>query len=569
MANAHHILAAPSYPPAFAVYRRDATRYTAAAMSTATDPTTHIHQLERQVFDLTSLLTSGRALHNILVPDKLYEVLLAIVAEKLDAGPIALFIYDDAPHSGRLVKTNRLPNTASPGYSFPFEEGLLWQNILQYDPFSVTSASGELLFERFFAQHQLRQFCADLWIPLFLKDQFIGLLTLGNRATGRRYDDAEMDFLKQFAATAASSINMCHLYVKRNEEKEELSRTLRNLSMLYNISRAMTHISDLKQLLGYILEQAIGVANARKGSIMLYNQEKDHLEIRVIEGLENQDAQDKINNAEIACRTFKPGEGVAGQVFASGQPLVLNNINENEQFVSAATSFVDSIVCIPMKVHGEVIGVINVTNKRDKSTFSPEDVNLLSAIADQAAVAINKAQLWELSVTDSLTGLHIRRYILSRMNDELLRSKRFGHALSVVMCDLDNFKKVNDTCGHAAGDLVLQGVAKVLREQARTIDHVARYGGEEFILLLVETDKRSAVLAAERLRQCLTRLELPNNMPPVTLSLGVATFPEDGTEIETLIQKADTALYQAKEAGRNRVAAFHAPTPPPAEAAGA
>ena len=124
-----------------------------------------------------------------------------------------------------------------------------------------------------------------------------------------------------------------------------------------------------------------------------------------------------------------------------------------------------------MKVHGEVIGVINVTNKRDSSPFSLEDVNLLAAIADQAAVAINKAQLWELSVTDSLTGLHIRRFLLSRMNDELLRSKRFGHALSVVMCDIDFFKIINDTHGHAAGDLVLQGVAKTFRDQARNIDH--------------------------------------------------------------------------------------------------
>lgn len=523
---------------------------------TSHDPTLEsIRQLERQVFDLTSLLTAGRALHNILVPEKLYEVLVAIVAEKLETGPLALFIYDEAGHGCRLVRTHRLPDAAAPGFAFQFEEGLLWQNILQYDPFPVTSASGDPLFERFFAQHQLHQFQSERWIPLFLKDQLVGLLTLGRRVHNRPYDDQELDFLKQFAATAASSINMCHLYVKRNAEKEELSRTFRNLSMLYNISRAMTHISDLKQLLGYILEQAIGVAGARKGSIMLYNQEKDQLELRVIEGLDNRDAQQKINDGEIACRTFRPGEGVAGQVFATGHPLVLNSVNENVQFVQAAESFVESIICIPMKVHGEVIGVINVTNKKDGAEFTPEDVNLLSAIADQAAVAINKAQLWELSVTDSLTGLHVRRFLLSRLSDELLRSKRFGHALSVAMVDIDHFKTVNDTYGHGAGDEVLRAVAKQLQAGSRAIDHVGRHGGEEFILLFVETDKRSAFHAAERLRAEVEALRLPG-LPPVTVSIGVATFPEDGSEIETIVHRADAALYHAKRAGRNQVAAY-------------
>ncbi|MCE9616273.1 MAG: diguanylate cyclase [Lentisphaerae bacterium] len=523
-------------------------------MNTPNSSVSRVRQLERHVFDLTSLLTAGRALHNILNPDKLYEVLVAIVAEKLEAGPLALFMYDEQKPACRLVRTHLLPEATAPGFTFPIEEGLLWQNVLQYDPFPVQSASGEPLFERFFKSHHLQQFQSALWVPLFLKDQFIGLLTLGRRAD-RPYDDMDLDFLKQFAATAASSINMCHLYVRRNAEKDELSRTLRNLSMLYNISRAMTHISDLKQLLGYILEQAIGVANAQKGSIMLFNAESALLEVQVIQGLEDKDVQQKINSGEFACRTFKPGEGVAGQVYATGQPVILNKIDENDQFVSASSSFVDSIVCIPMKVHGEVIGVINVTNKQDQSIFSDEDVNLLAAIADQAAVAINKAQLWELSVTDSLTGLHIRRYLLARLNDELLRSRRFGHSLSVVMCDIDHFKKVNDTYGHDSGDQVLRAVAKSLRTAARAIDHVARYGGEEFILLLVETDKRSALQAADRLRELVAATTVPG-LPPVTLSLGVATFPEDGPELETLVRKADSALYHAKEAGRNRVAGY-------------
>jgi diguanylate cyclase (GGDEF)-like protein len=519
------------------------------------EPATRLRDLERQVFDLNSLLTAGRALHNILVPEKLYDVLLAIVAEKLDTGPLALFLFDEEQHHCRLVRTHLLPDAPAPGFTFPLEEGLLWQHVLADDPFAVTSASGEQLFERFFRLHGLAPIRADLWLPLFLKDRFIGLLTLGNRANGRPYDERELEFLDQFAATAASSINMCLLYVKRNEEKEELSRTFRNLSMLYNISRAMTYISDLKQLLGYILEQAIGVAGASKGSIMLFNLEKELLEIRVIEGLDNKDAQRQINAGEQACRTFRSGEGVCGRVFQTGAPLIVNDINDAEAFVEAATSFVESIACIPMKVHGEVIGVINVTNKKHDAPFTGEDVNLLTAIADQAAVAINKAQLWELSVTDSLTGLHIRRYLLSRLNDEMLRSRRFGHHLSVVLCDIDFFKRVNDTHGHNVGDRVLQHIARLFQKEARAVDHVARFGGEEFILLLVETDKAAAMLAADRLRRRIEESAVPD-VPPVTLSLGVATFPEDGELVEALLRKADLALYHAKQGGRNRATAY-------------
>ncbi|MDA0989274.1 MAG: diguanylate cyclase [Verrucomicrobia bacterium] len=524
-------------------------------MSTAADNHVQINDLERQVFDLTSLLTAGRAMHNILVPSELYAVLVAMVAEKLEAGPMALFCYDAGERSVRLVHTYQLPDVLDDELRFFFEEGLLWQNVLQYEPFPVTSASGKPLFERFFAKNNLSRFKADLWIPLFLKDKLIGLLTMGNRPNGRPYDKHEMDFIKQFAPTAASSINMCHLYVQRNEEKEELTRTFRNLSLLYDIGRAMTLISDLKQLLGYILEQATTVAASKKGSIMLYDQEKNVLEMRMIEGLDSKALQERINNYEVECRTFAPGEGVAGKVFASGEPLILNSTSDNEQFVSAGTSYVDSIACVPMKVNGDVIGVINVTNKRDGSDFTKEDINLLAAIADQAAIAINKAQLWELSVTDSLTGLYLRRYALARFNNELIRARRFEHCISVAMCDVDHFKQVNDNHGHEAGDIVLKTIAEMFKETARAADCVARYGGEEFIFLLVETDKFAAAQAAERLRDMIEAREMPNGLR-VTLSIGLSTYPDDGDEIEDLIRKADEALYRAKAEGRSRVVSY-------------
>ncbi|MFT5239892.1 MAG: diguanylate cyclase (GGDEF)-like protein [Candidatus Promineifilaceae bacterium] len=517
-----------------------------------------IQDLERQVFDLMSLVKAGRALHNILEPPHLFEVTLAVVAEKLSAGPLALFMYDETSKDFTLVKTRDLDEFVDDHFVFTVEEGLLWQNILQFEPFGVMSTSGKSLFDVFFRKHRLDRLKSDMWVPLSLKDKLIGLLTIGNRADRQKYDAHDQDFLQQYANTAAASINSCHLFVERLREQENLRRTLRNLSMLYDINRAMTFITDLKELLGFILGQASKVSGAQKGSIMLYDHERDLLEIRVIEGLPDAKVQEQINNGDLPCRTFKPGEGVAGRVFETGEHIIIGSASDNENFVQSSDSYVESIMCIPLKVHGDAIGVINLTNKNDGTEFTKDDVDMLKAISDQAAVAINKAQLWDMATTDGLTGVHIRRYLLSKFSEELLRAERFKHGLSVVMLDVDHFKSVNDTHGHDVGDAVLVKVAEKLQDACRTVDYVGRYGGEEFVLIMVETQKDEAVLGADRLRETIANEPIIDGHP-ITASFGVATYPEDGDTVEQLIKTADTALYRAKEAGRNRVATSKGP----------
>jgi GAF domain-containing protein len=255
-------------------------------------------------------------------------------------------------------------------------------------------------------------------------------------------------------------MNTCRLYGQRQKEKEDLDKTLQNLSLLYSIGKAMNYISDLKKLLQFILSQAIEVTSAEKGSLMLYDMETDRLNIRVLAGMEDTAFQAKVNNNEINCRSFKPGEGIAGRVYMTAKPLVVNNIKEDDVFIDSERSFVSSIACIPMIVYNEVIGVINVTNKRHGKDFTEEDVEMLKAVADQAAVAINKAQLWDMAVTDSLTGLYVRRYFMVKLQEELHRAERYNNILSIVMADLDRFKKVNDTYGHDVGDRVLKAIGK-------------------------------------------------------------------------------------------------------------
>ncbi len=165
-----------------------------------------------------------------------------------------------------------------------------------------------------------------------------------------------------------------------------------------------------------------------------------------------------------------------------------------------------------------------------------------------------RSELQRLADTDGLTGVHNRRYFLERLNDELERLTRYGGALSVVLFDIDDFKKVNDGYGHSAGDEVLKAVAACCLEGIRQPDVFARYGGEEFAFLLPQTDAEQARLLAERLRSGVAALELHSGEARIrlTVSIGVASASAD-TSADRLLKGADDALYQAKRLGKNRV----------------
>ena len=502
---------------------------------------------DRRAAELTELLRACRDLSDILNSDELYAAFVGIIRHKFGIAKLALFAFDPEKETFELVFSSGLGKLE---YKFKTGKENLWQTILQGKPFAVVDDSGNPLFAKFLEKQDLKILPSELWVPLVMRNEVMGLLTMGGKSEGQPFDDFDLYYLQQITAQAAVSINTCRMYELRRKEKEDLDNTLQNLSLLYGIGKAMNYISDLKKLLQYILKQAIDVASAEKGSLMLYDLESDRLNIRVLAGLEDIDYQDKVNNNEIKCRSFKPGEGIAGRVFLNAQPMIVNNIREDSLFIESDTSYVRSIACIPMVVYNDVIGVINVTNKKSGKEFTGQDIKMLKAVADQAAVAVNKAQLWDMAVTDSLTGLYLRRYFMVKLQEEIHRAERYDKIISVIMADLDRFKDINDTHGHDVGDRALEAISQFLQKNIRDVDTIARYGGEEFVMLIPDADKESAFSLAERLREELARVNL-DNLPPITISLGIATYPVDGTDIDDLIKKADAAMYAAKKAGRN------------------
>lgn len=182
---------------------------------------------------------------------------------------------------------------------------------------------------------------------------------------------------------------------------------------------------------------------------------------------------------------------------------------------------------------------------------------LVGHVQTSLSTALRYDRIRREVVTDPLTNLYNRRFFEQRAREEIERSIRHHVPVTLLMLDVDHFKRINDIYGHQTGDRVLQSVAHHLKESVRESDVCARYGGEEFILLLPSTPGRNAMFLADRLRRGLgdlmhTGLGLPSH-ESVTVSGGLSTCPRDATEVQSLIRCADTALYEAKNGGRNRI----------------
>jgi diguanylate cyclase (GGDEF)-like protein/PAS domain S-box-containing protein len=221
-------------------------------------------------------------------------------------------------------------------------------------------------------------------------------------------------------------------------------------------------------------------------------------------------------------------------------------------------------ICVPLTAQSETIGVLRLA---DTHTTAPRSLRarerwqrLAVMVADNLALALSnlhlRARLQQQAIRDPLTGLFNRRYLDETLERELQRAERHQHPISIIMIDIDHFKRFNDIYGHHAGDLLLQAVGQFLRTHTRGEDIACRYGGEEFVLVLPEASLEEARRRAEHIRTAMKHIFVEHNGQMLggnTISLGVAVFPTHGTTADYLIDEADRALYQAKGAGRNCV----------------
>lgn len=191
-----------------------------------------------------------------------------------------------------------------------------------------------------------------------------------------------------------------------------------------------------------------------------------------------------------------------------------------------------------------------------------QDREKVRILGHQFAMALRRVRLYQkigkIAITDGLTGVHTRGYVMDRFEEEVSRCKQRGLSMSFLMIDVDHFKDLNDRYGHLTGDQALRSIGRIIRESIREIDIPGRYGGEEFCVILPETDLKGALYAAERIRKAAeqTVIRADEESFQVTLSIGIATYPEHGGGVSEIIDKADWALYRSKKRGRNMVSAF-------------
>ncbi|MGC8976442.1 MAG: sensor domain-containing diguanylate cyclase [Candidatus Ratteibacteria bacterium] len=251
---------------------------------------------------------------------------------------------------------------------------------------------------------------------------------------------------------------------------------------------------------------------------------------------------------------------VIEEIALKGKPTLVNNTSISPQYQKLSKLGITSFIISGLHQKRTIVGIVGVFSFKGKK-FTLKDLNLLRMVCAPISLMIENTELFDktkiLSITDGLTQIYNRRHFDKIFSEVLTKSRVNLAPFSIAMCDIDFFKFYNDTNGHPQGDYVLKKVAEILKMGIKGSDIIGRYGGEEFIILFPDTTKENAIKICEKLRKSVKDFKFPNEeLQPngdLTVSFGVASFPEDGLTQEELIKKADIALYNAKNSGKDKV----------------
>lgn len=253
-------------------------------------------------------------------------------------------------------------------------------------------------------------------------------------------------------------------------------------------------------------------------------------------------------------------EGILDKTIDRKKPLVFTD-GLRARLNEVAEHFQGHLLIIPLAVHEYPWGLLILERSAQREPFVRADYETIQVLVDHLAILLENMRLYrqtaEMAVRDGLTGLLNHRRLYERLKEEVSRSARYHHPMTLLMIDVDHFKRYNDTYGHQQGDELLRILAETLLQNVRQSDVVGRYGGEEFAVVLPETEKESAVILAQRLCEVVANTPFPGypGGSPVrcTISIGVASYPDDALSVSELVAAADAALYRAKRYGKNRV----------------
>jgi diguanylate cyclase (GGDEF)-like protein len=379
---------------------------------------------------------------------------------------------------------------------------------------------------------------SEIAVPLIVRDDVVGVIDCQSSELDF-FDNETVDLLTLFATQASIGIQNALLY-------SLLQRRAAQLEVINAIAKQTTAVLEMGDLLGKTSELILKAFPLEDTAVFLSTQDQrlvlrahsGKLQCKIIDDQAVPEQFDDLLQCLASRRTTRYSDACVDP-------------NHEKLFDGARSE-----IFIPLVSFGTEIGVLACASTRSDA-FQENEVKALESVADIIATAIQNAghveQIRQLAFRDGLTGIFNRRYFEQKMREELDRATRYEQQLSVLMIDIDHFKEVNDEFGHLLGDEVLRQVSNLFTTQLRKVDFVCRYGGEEFAVLMPVTSSEKALQVAEKLRRKIAGWHFPGVQRSITVSIGVAEYPEHGETRDSLIRAADAALYLAKQKGRNRV----------------
>jgi diguanylate cyclase (GGDEF)-like protein len=493
--------------------------------------------------DMKALKNAERLVAGLTNPDSViesFDAILGFVANTVDCDQLLVALANEEDGNAKIIASRGIEESSYEAIRFPLGEGILGELDELHAPLHVPPTTPVLED----ASPEQKIFASGaLLAPVYNDGVTVGAVGLFGCKQSNEHALAVVRLAGMLCTWATRNVN---LY-------QDLEKRLGELTAVFEIGKEIVSTLNTDNVLQLVIEKATRLLGCDKCSVMLINNADQTLRIFKSVGLPEGVAE-KVR--------IPVGEGISGRVAASGKPILIKDIEKELGLGSGRAKNrshyrTRSLLSVPLVSQGVTIGVVNVNNKKNDALFTQGDLNLMTLFANQVAIAIQNARLHSqverLAITDSLTGLHNRAFFTRELAVEFLRAVKEDRPLSVLMCDIDHFKAVNDTYGHGVGDDVLKRVSELLKGGTRDFDVVARYGGEEFIVLLRGAPNDIAARVAERLRASIERARYEVDGLAVTASFGLCSYDEQFLDADALIKRSDDELYRAKDSGRNRV----------------
>jgi diguanylate cyclase (GGDEF)-like protein len=478
-----------------------------------------------------------------------FRALIDILHRAVNPRTSALFLFDPLDESFLLKEVRTSSEDVSARVIHP-ASGILRAALHERKPVRRVSRTGDIEGLSYYdGPSGVKSVAA---VPLLSEGVVVGVLIVDRRES-EEFPDEEMETIQEVAGELVRLIDTSEALHAHFRLKEELTS-------LYAASRSLSLDLRMEDVMRTLLASARRIVPYDLGAVILHDADSGTNRVASVAGEEGEPWVGET----FACA---PDRGLISWVIRNQMPLSYDDFQSRDGKSPLfhkrwpVVKRFDSVLILPMQVQGEGVGAALFLTERNRG-FPRNERKILEVVTNQAAISIRNAamvaRLEALATTDGLTGLTNHRTFQEALASELARSRRHPVSTSLLLVDIDHFKRFNDEYGHPIGDFVLRQVAAVVSGEIRKVDRAARYGGEEFAVILSGTASAGAARMAERIVAAVARSRFQKDRMDlrVTVSVGSATFPDDSTSREELIERADRALYAAKKGGRNRAVSY-------------